>query len=347
MTRFSDISARLAIPAIAAPMFLVSGPELVIAACMAGVIGAFPTVNARTPDELEDWLCHINTNLSGQICPHTLHAPAPVAANIIVQHGNSRLKADLEVLCANPTEIVITSVGSPAEVVGPLHKAGALVFADVASIRHARRAVDDGVDGLILLSAGAGGQTGWANPFAFVRAVRQFFDGTVVLAGGISDGVAVGAAITLGADLAYLGTKFLATTESMAPPEHKSMVVASTLDDIVLTSAITGLSTNMLRPSLQAFGIDVDASQQEKTTDTIAAILTGDVERPRNWLNLWSAGHSTSGIHDIPTVADLVQRTIEEYKLTTGPRQASTSNRTPISDNPNRPTRRSTEGVHQ
>lgn len=317
MTRFSDISERLAIPAIAAPMFLVSGPELVTAACLAGVIGAFPTVNARTPEELEDWLFQINTNLRGRICANTLRPPAPAAANIIVQQGSSRIKTDLEVLCANPTEIVITSVGSPADVIGPLHKAGSLVFADVASIRHARRAADAGADGLILLSAGAGGQTGWANPFAFVRAVRQFYSGTVVLAGGISDGVAVAAAITLGANLAYLGTKFLATTESMAAPEHKSMVVASTLDDIVLTSAITGLSTNMLRPSLQAFGIDLETLQQAKTTDTIATMITNDVEQPHNWLNLWSAGHSASGIHDIPTVADLIQRTIEEYELTT------------------------------
>lgn len=313
MITFAELAPRLALPVVAAPMFLVSGPELVTAACLAGVIGSFPTINARTPEELTDWLIGIETDLADRTCPQTGRLPAPVAANLIVQHGNSRVHSDLDVLCAHPTEIVITSVGSPAEVIGPLHEAGSLVFADVATLRHAHRAVDAGVDGLILLTAGSGGQTGWVNPFAFVRAVRQFFDGTVVLAGGIADGVAVRAAITLGADLAYLGTRFLATTESLAPPGHKQMATESTLDDVILTSAVTGLPTNMLRPSLQAYGVDMAALQQAGPNDTIATLLPADDAKPRNWLDLWSTGHSVSGVRDISTVAELTARLTSEY----------------------------------
>ena len=313
MITFADLAPRLALPVVAAPMFLVSGPELVTAACLAGVIGAFPTINARTPEELADWLIGIETDLAGRTCPETGQPAAPVAANLIVQRGNSRVRSDLDVLCAHPTEIVITSVGSPAEVITPLHEAGSLVFADVATLRHAHRAVEAGVDGLILLTAGSGGQTGWVNPFAFVRAVRQFFDGTVVLAGGIADGVAVRAAITLGADLAYLGTRFLATTESLAPPGHKHMATESTLDDVMLTSAVTGLPTNMLRPSLQAYGVDMAALREAGPNDTIATPSTADDAKPRNWLDLWSAGHSVSGVRDIPTVAELTARLIGEY----------------------------------
>lgn len=313
MITFDDLAPRLALPAIAAPMFLVSGPDLVTAACLSGVIGAFPTINARTPEELADWLVRIEADLAGRTSPNTGRPPAPVAANLIVQRGNSRTSSDLAVLCEHPTEIVITSVGSPAGVIEPLHAAGSLVFADVASLRHAHRAVEAGADGLILLAAGSGGQTGWANPFAFVRAVREFFDGTIVLAGGIADGVAVRAAITLGADLAYLGTRFLATTESMAPPGHKNMVTESSLDDVTLTSAVTGLPANLLRGSLEAYGVDIAALKQAGPGENIATMLRDNGDKPRNWLDIWGAGHSTSGVCDIPTVADLTERLISEY----------------------------------
>lgn len=327
MITFGDLAPRLALPVIAAPMFLVSGPELVTAACLSGVIGAFPTINARTSEELADWLIRIEADLAGQTSPNTGQRPAPVAANLIVQQGNSRTHSDLAVLCEHPTEIVITSVGSPAGVIEPLHAAGSLVFADVASLRHAHRAVEAGVDGLILLTAGAGGQTGWANPFAFVRAVREFFDGTIVLAGGIGDGVAVRAAITLGADLTYLGTRFLATTESMAPPGHKDMVTESSLDDVTLTSAITGLPANLLRGSLEAYGVDIAALKQSGPSDSIESMLRDNGGKPRNWLDIWGAGHSTSAISDIPTVSDLIQRLISEY-------EAANQSRIPIALQP-------------
>jgi nitronate monooxygenase len=212
LSRFRD---RLSLPLIAAPMFLVSGVELVVAACRNGVIGSFPTVNCRSSEQLDQWLTDIDIRL--KVHSDASGKPsAPVCANLIVHRSNARLEQDLAVLLRHRPEMVITSVGSPAPVIGPLHEAGALVFADVASIRHAERAVAAGADGLVLLTAGAGGQTGWLNPFVFVRAVRAFFDGPLVLAGGISDGHALRAAQALGCDLAYMGTKFIATRESMA-----------------------------------------------------------------------------------------------------------------------------------
>ena len=238
-------------------MFLVSGVELVVAACRNGVIGSFPTVNCRSPEQLDEWLGEIEGRLQ-QHSDASGKRAAPVCANLIVHRSNARLEQDLQVLLRHKPEMVITSVGSPAPVIEPLHEAGALVFADVASIRHAERAVAAGADGLVLLTAGAGGQTGWLNPFVFVRAVRAFFDGPLVLAGGIADGHALRAAQALGCDLAYMGTKFIATRESMADRRYKEMLVASSADDILLTTAFTGLQTNMLRPSIEAAGLDPD-----------------------------------------------------------------------------------------
>jgi nitronate monooxygenase len=246
---------RLALPLIAAPMFLVSGIDLVVAACRNGVIGAFPTVNCRDPDQLDAWLSEIDERLQRHADANS-SPTAPICPNLIVHRSNARLKYDLKVLLRHGPEMVITSVGSPEPVLRPLHDAGALVHADVASIRHAERAVGAGADGQVLLTAGAGGQTGWLNPFAFVRAVRAFFDGPLVLAGGIADGHALRAAEALSCDLAYMGTKFIATRESMADQRYKAMLVKSSADDVVLTNAFTGLQTNMLKPSILAAGLD-------------------------------------------------------------------------------------------
>jgi nitronate monooxygenase len=211
--------------------------------------------------------------------------------------------------------MVITSVGSPAPVIEPLHDAGALVFADVASIRHAERAVAAGADGLVLLTAGAGGQTGWLNPFVFVRAVRAFFDGPLVLAGGIADGHALRAAEALGCDLAYMGTKFIATRESMADVRYKELLVKSSADDILLTTAFTGLQTNMLRPSIEAAGLDPDDLPVRGAIDIGKDIDVGAREnRPKRWKDIWSAGHSTSGVMEVLAVDELVARTSAEYR---------------------------------
>jgi nitronate monooxygenase len=211
--------------------------------------------------------------------------------------------------------MVITSVGSPAAVLKPLHDAGAIVFADVASIRHAERAVAAGADGLVLLTAGAGGQTGWLNPFVFVRAVRAFFDGPLVLAGGISDGHALRAAQALGCDLAYMGTKFIATRESMADIRYKEMLVASSADDILLTTAFTGLQTNMLRPSIEAAGLDPDDLPARGAIDIAKDIDIGAREnRPKRWKDIWSGGHSTSGVTEVLSVDEMIARTVAEYE---------------------------------
>ena len=310
-TRFRG---RLSLPLIAAPMFLVSGVDLVVAACRNGVIGAFPTVNCRSPEQLDHWLHDIESRLhrhseqSGQ-------ASAPICPNLIVHRSNARLGEDLQVLLRHRPEIVITSVGSPAPVLGPLHDIGALVFADVASIRHAERAIAAGADGLVLLTAGAGGQTGWLNPFVFVRAVRAFFAGPIVLAGGIGDGHALRAAEMLGCDLAYMGTKFIATTESMADARYKEMLVASSADDILLTTAFTGLQTNMLRPSISAAGLDPDNLPPRGAIDIAEDIdIEARERRPARWRDIWSAGHSTSGVTAVLAVDDLVARTIAEYR---------------------------------
>jgi nitronate monooxygenase len=315
LARFRD---RLTLPLIAAPMFLVSGVELVVAACRNGVIGAFPTVNCREVEQLDAWLVEIDERLQHH-ADASGKQPAPICPNLIVHRSNARLEQDLKILLRHRPEMVITSVGSPAPVLQPLHDAGALVFADVASIRHAERAVAAGADGLVLLTAGAGGQTGWLNPFVFVRAVRAFFDGPVVLAGGISDGHALRAAEALGCDLAYMGTKFIATRESMADISHKEMLVGSSADDILLTTAFTGLQTNMLRPSIEAAGLDPHNLPARGAIDIGKDIDIGAREsRPKRWRDVWSAGHSTSGVSAVLSVDELVARTREEYRVASG-----------------------------
>jgi len=297
---------RLRLPLIAAPMFRVSGPELVVAASSAGVIGAFPTSNARSVEELDAWLSKIERTLD-----ENAGVWAPYCPNIIVRQA--RLAGDLACLARHRVEVVIASVGSPAPVVGPMHEIGAFVFADVATLRHAEKAIAAGADGLVLLTAGAGGQTGWMNPFAFVRAVREFFDGPLVLAGGISDGHALLAARLLGCDLGYMGTRFIATHESMAPARYKGMLVESSLDDVVTTSAFTGLPTNMLRPSIVAAGLEPGSLDQHVTPERSTEMFGANAAGPRRWQDVWSAGHSVSGVRDIGSVRDLVAQVEAEY----------------------------------
>ena len=228
------------------------------------------------------------------------------------------MRAELAALVKHRVEMVITSVGSPVEAIGPLHDVGCIVFADVASVHHAERAIAAGVDGLILLTAGAGGQTGWLNPLAFIRAVRAFYDGPVVLAGGISDGAALLAAQVLGCDLAYMGTKFIATHESMAAPEYKQMLVDSGMDDVMLTQAFTGLDTNMLKPSMIRVGLDPQTLPPRVSIEEAARRFSSKGESPidnvRRYKDIWSAGHSISGVTRIQSAAELVEQTWHEYQ---------------------------------
>ena len=291
---FSD---RLSLPAIAAPMTAVSGTELVIAACRAGVIGAFPTHNATSPAELGDWLDRI----SSAVGP----ADAPFAPNLIMHRSNTRLEADLETLIDHGVELVITSVGSPAAAIGPLHAAGARVFADVASLQHVDRAIEAGADGLVLLTAGAGGQTGWANPFAFVRAARARFDGTIVVAGGMIDGASILAAQVLGADLVYFGTRFIATEESLAPEPYRAAVIEASLDEVRLSTAVGGLPASLL------------AAWLERDLAVGGSGPAGEGFRQDRLLrrqSAWSAGHSVSGVRGVTPVAELVSSLTREYQ---------------------------------
>jgi nitronate monooxygenase len=298
------IASRLTLPLIAAPMLRVSGPDLVVAACTAGVIGAFPTKNARTSEELEAWLGDIERR-NGQ-------EAAPYCPNLIMR--DARLKDDLALLVKHKTEIVITSVGSPAPAVAALHDIGCTVLADIATIHHAERALEAGVDGLILLTAGAGGQTGWLNPFAFVRAVRAMTDKLVVMAGGISDGHALRAAITLGCDLAYMGTKFIATTESMASDGYRRMLVEANMDEVMLTSAFTGLPANMLSPSITAAGLDPKRLDESISEERARGTFGPGGGGPRRWSDIWSAGHTVSGVQAVTSVAELVAQTKREFE---------------------------------
>jgi nitronate monooxygenase len=308
MTISETLSLRLRLPLIAGPMLRISGPDLVSAACRSGVIGAFPTVNARSTIELDAWLTRITDD-----CDQHEGATAPVCPNIIMRRDPEVLKADLDVLVKHRVEMVIASVGSPEGITDRLHDVGCAVFADIASMRHAEKALEAGADGLVLLSAGAGGQTGWANGMSFVRAVRQMFDGPVVLSGGISDGVALWAARMLGCDLGMMATRFIATPESMAAQPYREMLVNSRFDDIMLTQAFTGIDANMLRPSVVAAGLDPKQLAGSVQPDKVKELLDSKAKEPKRWVDIWSAGHTVSGIAAIKPVADLIDEIATEY----------------------------------
>ena len=312
MTLPASIARRLRLPVIVAPMFRVSGVDLVLAACHQGVVGSFPTANCRDVAELDAWLQRIGAGLARH-ADDGGPTPAPFCPNLIMRRDS--LQAELQCLLRHRVELVITSVGSPAAVVGPLHDIGCTVLADVASVRHAEKALAAGADGLILLSAGAGGQTGWANGLAFARAVRAFFDGPLVLAGGVSDGHALWAARVLGCDLAYMGTPFIATHESLASAAYKAMLTRCQLDDVLLTRAFTGLPTNMLRPSIVASGLDPEQLPADMQAGLAAELYGGGAAAgaPRRWTDIWSAGHSVSGVHDVCSVAERVAALRRDY----------------------------------
>jgi len=297
-----SISNRLKIPAIVAPLFLVSGPELVIAACKSGVVGSFPAMNARTSDEFSIWM----KKITGALGPDD--APYAVNFGLARMHGE-RLDTDMEICRSYKTPIIITSVGNPAPVVSEIQSWGGLVFHDVTTMYHAKKAADAGVDGLILVCNGAGGHAGPFSPFAMVEQVRSFYDGTIILAGAISTGRAVRAAEVLGADLAYLGTRFIATKEAMAEQPYKDMIVAEETQDIIYTNAISGVPANFMRSSLEEAGLDADnlpaphGPFRPNLPDGVTA-----------WKSIWSAGHGVGLIDDIPTTASLVARLAEEYE---------------------------------
>ncbi|MEQ9143284.1 MAG: nitronate monooxygenase [Parvibaculaceae bacterium] len=299
--RIGEWRARLKLPLVAAPMFLISGPDLVLAACREGVIGTFPTPNARTVAELDEWLNRIVSGLGPD--------DAPWAANVVVHRSNARLDEDIDLLIRYKAPIVITALGSPRAIVERVHSYGGLVFADVNSVAFARKAVEAGVDGLVLVAAGAGGHTGNMTGFSFVPAVREFFDGPVILGGGITDGAGIRAAEVLGADLAYMGTRFIACEESLAAPAYRDMLIGSTVDDLILTRAITGVAANWLKPSIEKAGYDLDAMEKNPDID-----FTDPQSGAKRWAHVWSAGHGVGTIDRVEKVASLIARLEEEYE---------------------------------
>jgi nitronate monooxygenase len=289
----SPVSARLRIPVIAAPMFLVSGPELVLAAHRAGIVGAFPAPNARELADFDHWCASISDGVTTGSA-----GSGAWAVNLFAHRTYQRLDAEVDILCRYRPDLVITSLGAPNRVVDAVHGYGGEVFADVITVAQAKRAVAAGVDGLVLVCAGGGGHTGTFSPLAFVPAVRDFHDGPLFVAGGIGDGAAVAAVETLGADGAYVGTRFSAAAESLAGDEYRDMLLAAEMADVVTSRAVTGVTANWLRPSLEQAGYDVD--------DVGAANFSGDLQGAKPWKNLWSAGHGVGSVRSVTTVQAIV-----------------------------------------
>ena len=300
--------AKLRLPLFAAPMFLISGPELIIEVCKSGIVGAFPTPNARTTTVLDEWIMQIEDALDDG--SDQSRSYAPYAANLVVHRTNKRFAADLDVVVKHRVPIIITALGSPAKVVEPVQNYGGVVIADVNSVEYARKAADTGVDGLALVCSGAGGHTGALNPFAFVEEVRKFWDGYIVLAGAISSGAGILASVAAGADFAYMGTSFIATNESLAEREYKQMVVDCTAQDLMVTKAFTGANASMMIPSIVNQGLDptVIAGQAAKLN------YTGqDGAEVKPWKGIWAAGQGLGCINKVQPVAQLVDDLVAEY----------------------------------
>jgi nitronate monooxygenase len=294
----TKLRTQFKLPVLVGPMFLVSGPDLVIACSQAGVAGSFPTLNARSTAILDQWLARITAELQPDA--------APYAANLIVHPTNTRLAEDVDLVVKHKSPLVIASVGNPGRVVAAVKSYGGFVFSDVASLKHAQRAAETGVDGLILLCGGSGGNTGWLNPFAFVTAVRKFFSGPLVLAGAISNGHLIHVAEELGADFVYVGTPFIAATESMAADDYRQMLIDSNADDIQLTAEVTGIPANMLRKSLERSGF-----RPEPKHDGFN--LLKEIETLKAWRDIWSAGQGVGDVERVEPAAGVIDRMTHDY----------------------------------
>ena len=306
------IEENITMPVIGAPLFLVSGPDLVIAQCKAGIIGSFPALNARPQHVLEEWIIRIKKELAEYQEQNPDAKVAPFAVNQICHASNDRLMQDMETCVKHEVPIIITSLRPPAEVVEAAHSYGGLVYHDVISVRHAKKAAEQGVDGLILVCAGAGGHAGALSPFALLREVKKWYEGTVILSGSTGDGHSVASAIALGADFAYLGTRFIATEEANADAEYKKMLEESAAADIVYSSLFTGVHGNYLKPSIKNAGLDPDnLPDADKSAMNFGS---GGNTDSKAWKDIWGSGQGIGGIKDSPSVAELVARIKAEYK---------------------------------
>ncbi|WP_312813759.1 nitronate monooxygenase [Brevundimonas sp.] len=292
----ASLQKGLKLPVISSPMFLVSGPDLVVEACNNGVIGTFPSLNQRTTEGYRDWLVEIKSRLNPDA--------AAFGVNHIVHNTNDRLMADLEVTIEHEVPLVITSLGAASQLIDAVHGYGGKVFHDIATVRHAQKAAEAGVDGLILVAGGAGGHAGIINPFALVNEVRRFFDGTIILAGALSTGQDVAAALMMGVDFAYMGTRFINTTEAQADAAYKAMIIDSGATDIVHTPAVSGIPANFMVKSLIDNGIDPKSLPEHK-------LDMG--EEAKAWKTIWSAGHGVGAIHDVLPTAKLIGRLTDEF----------------------------------
>ncbi|WP_353152309.1 nitronate monooxygenase family protein [Pollutimonas bauzanensis] len=307
MSNVAELKQSLTVPVIGSPMFLVSNPALVIAQCCAGIVGSFPALNARPQEVFSEWLDEIEAGIARYRADNPDRVVAPYAVNLIVHQSNPRLDEDLETCVRHRVPIVITSLHSPERVVERVHAYGGMVLHDVTTLRHAKKAIAAGVDGLILVCAGAGGHAGSLSPFALVNEVRAIYDGLLVLAGSITNGSAILAAQAMGCDLAYMGTRFIATEESSAVDAYKQMIVDTTAVDIIYTPYFTGVSGNYLKPSIAAAGLDPDnlsAGGRESM----------DVGKPKKWKDIWGSGQGVGSILSILPAAEVVAQLQEEYQ---------------------------------
>ncbi|MFC3052584.1 NAD(P)H-dependent flavin oxidoreductase [Kordiimonas pumila] len=303
------LMASMSLPVVAAPMFLVSGPDLVLAACRNGVMGSFPFPNARTLEELEAWLKTVTATLALWKKEQPEAKIAPFAANMVAHSSYDRLAAELELVAKYQPPIVITALGSPKPVVDVVHQYGGLVFADVNSVTYAEKALSAGADGLVLVTSGAGGHTGHMSPLAFVTAVRTFFDGPLIVGGSISTGAAVRAVEILGANLAYIGTSFIAANESIASSDYKDMLLAAEYEDLILTNALSGANAYYLKESLIRMGLDPNNPGSKDGPN-----FAGSQQKINAWRDVWSAGHGVGTVKKIEPVANIVARIEAEYK---------------------------------
>ncbi|MDA0707321.1 MAG: nitronate monooxygenase family protein [Proteobacteria bacterium] len=307
-----NLKSQLRLPLIGAPMFIVSQPALVIAQCTSGIIGSFPALNARPQSLLENWIRQIKDALAQYREEHPGVSVAPFAVNQIVHASNTRLYADMETCVKHEVPIIITSLRPPDEVVQAVHGYGGLVFHDVISLRHAQKAMQQGVDGIITVCAGAGGHAGLLSPFALLKEIRREYDGVLILSGCMSNGADILAAQAMGADLAYMGTRFIATDEAHAMNEYKQMIVDSKAADIVYSSYFSGVAGNYLKGSVTRAGFDADHLPEGDLSSMDFG--KGDANEVKAWRDIWSAGQGSGSVDAVLPVAELIRRMQEEYQ---------------------------------
>ena len=319
MALVPHLKGKLKIPVVGAPLFIVSGPELVISQCKAGVVGSFPALNARPQEVLDEWLTQIKEELDKHNQENPDSPAAPYAVNQICHASNDRLMQDMETCVKHEVPIIITSLRPPLEIVKAAHSYGGVVFHDVINVKHARKAAEQGVDGLILVCAGAGGHAGTHSPFALVREVKEWFDGTILLSGSISDGYSIASALALGADLAYIGTRFIATEEANADQRYKDMLITSSASDIVYSSLFTGVHGNYLKPSIEKAGLD---PENLPTADKSKMNFgSGGNTKSKAWKDIWGSGQGIGSIKNEPSVQELVNELTEQYEKAYGEMQ--------------------------